>query len=1747
MLNFTNVLLSDKLINNICAHIEKLSKDINSSQQTINTLNQQGNGESPNVAVHTEQINFKLVLRRSFAECLFFACVNLQADKSIITTVFNTTKNSINLFNSAIENLIGDRQEDLLYDVVSLIDLLDVGSKSLFSIIYIEVATVMSLLDTKRKYNPKTSSEERTNTLYKNSQFVDEFDKQVIDLVKNVDDQGLSQRPQFEAIISLVWSLGLCEHAKLDSSRAESIVPRIEQAFDASLERDVFDFIAKGLLNSKMFRNEDEQTKDFIVFALSEMTCGVITTHTGLISDLLATQSERTRQFVNQRNDGRITDEDEEDISKPFNDLLLLLGELYREHPWYSHRFFDRKENPKLNDFITKTCCEHITFLCKLQEEIDLSFIFYMGALCTFSGDSVGATHVFQFLRNSPFPLFSWDYFFATLIPQFQAQCANNQDEVFDEKILDAIFVVLKLVERISKQSEDSRVAFIENNSWNVLSLFFNVMFVPRISPVLMGQVLSTLASFVKPSSGEPSQEALNILSQLERVQILKYEIRNETYEVLNSGGIKYQLNFRESQEGEYYETRGFLDLIDALISCTASPINGFTPYLKFIEEDVFNNFSKRFYKEESEKWLISRSCLEIFVKLLSRYTPSPNDFQSNNVNTQSMEDEKPISQRVDPPPGFQIMSDMLRDTVFRQQLFSLFVSDIDLHEERYNNREGEALEKTILLALQLIETVLLKEESFSQCSTSKIQANPLVIKPLEYQMRNSLIIKLADLLDYSFNNEIKYRVTNIFSLISKNRTNLVSLFKERQKDKDLVGLFVKNLFSVISESNKEQLDIEEISLNEEQMENETRLKMLELLKANVDAPGENITHLLCGFDIGNDEPREIDIFNERNCLTIVLQLLKSKRLPKTHPRFIESCYELIYKLCADRRVSQQTFACLEKANFLIEKLKNANFSSKIDESPLAHHILNQRAFVIRIVALKLHSNTKSYKKGGDSNRGGVQELVHILFGGDSLAEGTYNGFSGFGTLEQRRALMLEILDIIELNLLPPTTPPESKEWKLFLKNWSSVYNLFSGWKQVVEITLSQCFGMIPDDEVRLRILHDLMNSLLFKFSQMKSHQKTKKHLQIELLVSQVILRVMSKLREELIISGDTVMLPVDQCLTIFRNLLECTILADQSEQSTRGNLYSALINYLQYTKRNEVNVRNSQIHDLQKNNEHVLDRYIQIFDIISKDALDAKNVWKAVSYALLETLFAYTTNISQLSFWVSRFEKQGFLRQILESIMSESKHYLSKVLQPSVHESEANILNRLFIYENAMSMLLKFADVDAKSAEMMVMYEVIPKISANFSFIDSRPSIISHQYGRKTEDDDMEDDWEPSITEKYNQLVIPALKVIISIQSNLRQNKKVAEQVVCFVEKHKKAISSILKMENMHKSLMYIDINSLELVRLTTYLFYLLSLHQDVTTKRLSSTKFEGLMLSALVKLNVVQQLGASTRNTLDANLTNEGGKNREYELEYELEQKRCVLDEISKNIINYCRVVTQYPSIITPGLTGRILFTHFLSSKSVSSQVTDGDVLIPSSEPDQRPSLYALYLLLQNSYNRLNDALHERDMCDSNLQQLDQLKIEQLNNMVKSANVILGEEIFLSFFEKQDSVPNEAKLLCKTILMRKLVKLDSHLNTQINVLENTLVVFFRHLSFYLQSPPVDEEDTIMNGSSKYLGLSTEQRDQLIQEATTGSLNKLLDEILQLQVPKTFLVKETAADNTFYLSMSQRVKNLIFQNNSDQ
>jgi nuclear pore complex protein Nup205 len=340
------------------------------------------------------------------------------------------------------------------------------------------------------------------------------------------------------------------------------------------------------------------------------------------------------------------------------------------------------------------------------------------------------------------------------------------------------------------------------------------------------------------------------------------------------------------------------------------------------------------------------------------------------------------------------------------------------------------------------------------------------------------------------------------------------------------------------------------------------------------------------------------------------LTLLKSNTFSETHPYLAEQCFELIYKLCLDKNITGICISYLLKHNFFNDHIFR---TTKIKNNDYLCYYYNQRAYFMKTIAIQICLGTTTKNKFQIS-KASIKEIVSLLF---NQRNNSLDNEKLISNLEQERTQILEFLDSIDFSIIkeiPKNITTNlikleeymivEKNLKLYqidemkksllkyyyeyeknnfnktielknikseiikileysyesnqiLKKYNSINNVFEGWKQILEIILLRCFEML-DNENNESILYEILNLLLSKFS------KNTYHL-LENSMSEAILKVITKLRE-LRIKNKTSLLPIDNCLNLLNQIIKI-ILKENTSQITRGNLYSSLSNYLQYTK----------------------------------------------------------------------------------------------------------------------------------------------------------------------------------------------------------------------------------------------------------------------------------------------------------------------------------------------------------------------------------------------------------------------------------------------------------------------------------------------------------------------------------------------------------------------------------------------------
>ncbi|KAK9760360.1 hypothetical protein K7432_015693 [Basidiobolus ranarum] len=340
-------------------------------------------------------------------------------------------------------------------------------------------------------------------------------------------------------------------------------------------------------------------------------------------------------------------------------------------------------------------------------------------------------------------------------------------------------------------------------------------------------------------------------------------------------------------------------------------------------------------------------------------------------------------------------------------------------------------------------------------------------------------------------------------------------------------------------------------------------------------------------------------------------------------------------------------------------------------------------------------------------------------------------------------------------------------------------FHCLQAWKQVVDITLSKCFDLLTP-ESRESVLYDLILSLLPKII---SEDNT---IMIAESLSGVVLSLLTKLRQDqqhqIVLQtpssfGSTtvaVRLPADRLHTILKGLIE-SIQRPGSTITMRGNLYVALLSYLQYTNPSSTSgnqvkkdleqsltssafgrslssslsatSRPVQRDNLEAGNLSILniagDKFLEI---LCRDGCDSEDVWKTVAFTLLDslTLLWEKEKINQVTNYMLR---RNFLRHFVE-MLKRDDIALQELLQPEVDD-----LNALFVYESKLSLFLRIAQ-RRDGAEKLLENGVV-EILSDIGFLDQRPN-----------SDAMNTDFDsfiPPATERYHQLLTPLLQLLTS------------------------------------------------------------------------------------------------------------------------------------------------------------------------------------------------------------------------------------------------------------------------------------------------------------------------------------------------------------------------------------------------
>ncbi|THH28187.1 hypothetical protein EUX98_g6010 [Antrodiella citrinella] len=346
----------------------------------------------------------------------------------------------------------------------------------------------------------------------------------------------------------------------------------------------------------------------------------------------------------------------------------------------------------------------------------------------------------------------------------------------------------------------------------------------------------------------------------------------------------------------------------------------------------------------------------------------------------------------------------------------------------------------------------------------------------------------------------------------------------------------------------------------------------------------------------------------------------------------------------------------------------------------------------------------------------------------------------------------------------------------------------YEAWGDILNTALIRCFSRIPLNQQE-NILLDLLYVLPLSLQSDNLSQST------SVILAEGIVNTLAKVREVLLEArgstrGRMDSLPAERLHSFLRNLLNCIANPSRS-QMVRGNLYAGLVHYLHLVllldgdaaSQADSELRESQLRQ-RSSTQSLVTGSIELIrplserlaNVIARDASDGAEVWRTVALLALDTLVQFCNTRCN---FLSELSRPGHLSGFVKSIES-SDTYLQAALQPM-----ADDLNALYAYEGAMSLFSRVVQ-SKPGAEHLLNSGVLQTLS-RCDFLDARP---------ETDDDTSDDcDYLPSISQRYHQMLMPALQIgsgmLLTLESN---HGSVVHQVLEFLNSHRDAFVLLLR-----------------------------------------------------------------------------------------------------------------------------------------------------------------------------------------------------------------------------------------------------------------------------------------------------------------------------------------------------------------
>ncbi|KAJ0180868.1 hypothetical protein K1T71_002953 [Dendrolimus kikuchii] len=503
---------------------------------------------------------------------------------------------------------------------------------------------------------------------------------------------------------------------------------------------------------------------------------------------------------------------------------------------------------------------------------------------------------------------------------------------------VEAMIAALKLIAGVSREDHAACASICENLQWDTVNCMFGLICC-HIPIHLKAELCLTLAAL----GGTPST-APRVWAGLEAAQLVSVS--------KDKRALNVELQEIECRMEEYPLSRAFVTLLDSL--CAAAPlpralgagarVPGLDPYVDHVLNRLALPAPHRTYAKPYEKWQMLSLCFSLFARWLEQYEPSPSDFP-------------PVGREPDmhPPPGFRLLLNLHT----KSELLRLLLTSLDEAYESLDKHPPPGktyVEQSLISILQMLERALALERSLVTAATEA--------------GRSMLIVGLSKLILDRCPEPIYTKITRT-EQYGEEHCRLVTCCKVVQLAQALpVAALraVQLLCRALQHPNAakqgahgfvECLEADEWPEGPEEgsVARQAKEGIVMLLHQVLPTSPPNLAHFLLGYQLNEDVSRSA--LNEagaagypRTCLHSILDILDRyiaghNGADREANNLVESCYRLVYWLCARPNTSAPALRFLRSRDyFLCRHVKHT-----VDLKSASAATLSSRSWVLRACA----------------------------------------------------------------------------------------------------------------------------------------------------------------------------------------------------------------------------------------------------------------------------------------------------------------------------------------------------------------------------------------------------------------------------------------------------------------------------------------------------------------------------------------------------------------------------------------------------------------------------------------------------------------------------------------------------------------------------------------------------------------------------------------------------------------------------